>query len=61
MGQFLVRRVRETLWLGERQLLPEETRESIDTYLELGGSSAQDLEFEDADARAEFEAKYGSV
>ena len=61
MGQFLVRRVGETLWLGERPLMPEETLQSIDTYLELGGSTIRDLEFESAEVRAEFEAKYGPI
>jgi hypothetical protein len=61
MGQFLVRRVDERLWLGERPLLPEEMRASIDTYLELSGSTCRDLEFESADVRAEFEAKYGPI
>jgi hypothetical protein len=61
MGQFLVRRVGETLWLGERPLLPEETRQSIDSYLELSGSTSRDLEFETDDVRTEFEARYGVI
>ena len=43
MGHFLVRDVSGTLWLGERPLLPEETRESINTYLELSGSTCGTL------------------
>jgi hypothetical protein len=61
MGQFLVRRAGESLWLGERPLMPEETRKSIDTYLELSGSTCRDLEFESADVRYEFEATYGPI
>jgi hypothetical protein len=40
MGQFLVRVVGDTMWLAERPLTPEETRSSIDAYLELSGSTA---------------------
>jgi hypothetical protein len=61
MGQFLVRNVGGTIWLGERPLMAEETRESIDTYLELSGSTCRDLEFESPDVRAEFEATYGPI
>ncbi len=61
MGQYLVRRVGDQLWLGERPLMPEETRESIDAYLELSGSTCRDLEFEGPEVRAAFEAAYGPI
>jgi hypothetical protein len=61
MRQFLVRQVGEALWLGERPLMPEETRASIETQLELSGSTMRDLEFESAAVRDEFEARYGLV
>ncbi|MDP9220769.1 MAG: hypothetical protein M3P23_09535 [Actinomycetota bacterium] len=61
MGQFLIRRVGEGLWMGERQLMPEETRESLEQYLLLTGSTLRDLAFENADVRAEFEARFGLI
>jgi hypothetical protein len=61
MAQFLVRRVGEVLWVGERPLMPEETRESLEEHLLLIGSTFRDLGFEGADVRAEFEARFGAI
>lgn len=61
MGQFPVRRVGTDMWLDERPLLPEETRESLEEYLLLTGSTFRDLAFESPDVRAEFEARFGAV
>jgi hypothetical protein len=41
--------------------MTEETRASIDAYVELNGSTGRDLEFESAEVRAAFEAKYGVI
>jgi hypothetical protein len=61
MGPMLVRAVGESLWLDDRQLRPEETRASIDTYLELTGSTLQDLTFDSPGVKAQFEARYGPI
>jgi hypothetical protein len=61
MEPVVVRAIGGSLWLDDRQLFPEETRESIDSYLELTGSTLGDLAFDSPGAKAEFEARYGPL
>jgi hypothetical protein len=61
MGQFPVRKVGDTLWLGERPIMPEETRASLEEFLALSGATFRDVAFSNDEDQAAFEARFGPV